>query len=245
MSQVSVNPYVELGTELPIGLAAIIGAIPFPATIENIVSQIETFIAGLGWLPGNHATTMEINNVARSVINSYVNGPIGNYGGAQMRIINMLTWPSFTSNLTVDSLSNRILDIEDFISKAGLPVQEQNPLFMATMVGQAAYTYWLAQIALGGGSSWNTNYFVPALTSATANVPYWVSAGMQGALIGAKSTMKGMIEQTTQIVTVQITSALIGALMLSAGRVIFKWIPRIGNGTGISLSGGGCGCGGH
>ncbi len=52
---------------------------------------------------------------------------------------------------------------------------------------------------------------------------------MQGIMIGARTSPKGMIKPTTSIVTTDITSCVASALMVAAGKVIFKWIPRIQN----------------
>ena len=67
---------------------------------------------------------------------------------------------------------------------------------------------------------------------------------VEGGLIGAKATPKGLITPTIDIVSVNIISSLIGALAIGAGKVIFKWVPRI---QPSELMGGGfqngCSCG--
>lgn len=243
MSQITLNPYPALGTEFTAGMNAII-AIP-PPSIDALVSDVVAYVQGIYYTAAiTPAQVIELKSVAYSAINSFVNGGTSNalYNSKQKSIIDMLTGPSLHSFLTVDTIGNRILDVEDNITKANLSVEEQTPLFFATMIGNTAYTYWLAQIALGAGSSWNTPYFVPAKVSAMGNVPFWISAAIEGTLIGAKSTMRTMIDNTTQVVGNEIISALIGGLTIAAGKVIFLWIPRLQNGV---LNGGssGCGCG--
>jgi hypothetical protein len=242
MSQITLNPYPDLGTEFIAGMNAIIAAPP--ATIDALVTDVVTYVQGVYYTAAiTPAQKIELKSVAYSAINSYVNGGTSSalYNGKQRAFINLLTGPSLTSFLTVDTIGSRILDVEDNITEANLRVEEQTPLFFGTMIGNTAYTYWLAQIALGGGSSWNTPYFVPAKVSAMGNVPFWTSAAIEGTLIGAKSTMRGMIDDTTQIVGNEIISALIGGLTIAAGKVIFLWIPRVKSGGFNGFSG--CGCG--
>jgi|ERR1035437_406779 hypothetical protein len=239
MSQITLNPYPDLGGQFTAGMASIIGAIPPTPSVVQFVNAVAAYVE-LAYYPPltiTPAQLVEVKSVAYHAINNYVNpcGNLSNYNGMQLNFIKILTGPSLYSQLTVDSISNRILDVEDNITKCNFGVDEQAPLFYATMIGVTAYNYWLAQIALGAGSPWLA-YFNAAKVSPTGNVPYWTAASMEGALIGAKFSMRGMIDQTTQIVGLEIISALVAALTIAAGKVIFVWIPKVqqgGNGIGL------------
>ena len=243
MSQPTLNPYPDLGTQFTAGMNAIIAGLPPSPTIDDLANEVIIYIEANYFIAASMslAQKMEVKSVVYSCINSFVNSQVRTmYGGMQKSFADMMIGPSFTNGLPVDTLGNRILDIQDNLSENNLSVEMQTPLLLAIMIGQTCYTYWLAQIALGGGSSWNTPYFVPAKVSAIANVPYWVAASMEGALIGARSTSRGMIETTTQIVSNEIIQALIGALTIAAGKVIFLWIPRIQSNGRLNSPGWNC-----
>jgi hypothetical protein len=55
----------------------------------------------------------------------------------------------------------------------------------------------------------------------------WSVAAMNGALSAYGATSEGLIAPTTDIVTTQMVSALMGALVVSAGKLLFNWAPRI------------------
>jgi len=109
-------------------------------------------------------------------------------------------------------------------------------LLLATSIGKKAYDYFVTAIDTSLPAGW-VPYFDDALSSAYANLPYWVAAAMRGALIGAAtpSCKGGMLTPSTEGASNQMMQALIGALTLTVGKVIFKWIPRINN---IRISGG-------
>jgi hypothetical protein len=243
MSQPTLNPYPDLGTQFVAGMNAIIAGLPPTPTIDDLANEVITFVETTYFIPATmtQAQKMEVKSVVYSTINSFVNSQVRTmYGGAQKSFADMMIGPSLTSGLTVDSIENRILDIQDNLSENNLSVEMQTPLLLAIMIGQTCYTYWLAQIALGATGAWFTPYFSGAQVSAIANVPYWVAASMEGALIGARSTNRGMIETTTQIVSNEIIQSLIGALTIAAGKVIFLWIPRIQSNGRINGPGWNC-----
>ena len=245
----TINPYPALGTQFTAGMNAIIAGLPGSPTINDLVTQVTTYVESVYYsgTPPSFTQNLEIKSVAYSAINSYVNGTIEGrnsslYNSSQKSFINMLIGPSLTNYLTVDTIGSRILDIEDNISKSNFKIEDQTPLLFATMIGETVYTYWIAQIALGVASTWNTSYFAPAKVSAIGNVPFWTAAAIEGTLIGAKSTSRGMIQPTTEIVGMEMLSALIGALTIAAGKVVFLWIPRMQNNGGFNNPSN-CGCG--
>ena len=96
---------------------------------------------------------------------------------------------------------------------------------MATEIGVAAYNYWRQQTLSGASSPWS-GYFI--LNNNDYNsIPAWVAASMEGALAGYAANMQGLNEPTINKETNTMWAALIGALTIAAGKVVFGWIPRI------------------
>ncbi len=240
MSLNTLNPYPSYGDQFKSGLNAIIAALPGAPTIADLVAKVEAYVEPIYYPAGaTTAQKMELKSIVYSAINSYVNGQVKSmYSGSSKGFVDMLIGPSLQSNLPVDAIKNRILDIEDNLSESNLSVETQTPLLLATQVGVVAYDYWLGEIALGAGSAWIT-YLTAAKVSAMGNVPFWTASAMEGSLIGTRSTNRGMIETTTQIVTTEIIASLTAALTIAVGKVIFLWIPRLQRNGGLP---GGCGC---
>lgn len=246
MAQTTVNPYSLIGGYIPTGLASIIAALPTTPTIANLVSAVESYIAPLFYATGGSTTTqvqIEIQSVANAAINSYVNSLIlqgqAGYDGSQMKFARILIGDMLTSNLPIVSISNRIEDVEDNLTDNQLSVNQQLPLLLATTTGSNANTYWAGQIAIGSSSPWHN--FFPTSPENYMDIPYYVEAAMNGALAGYGATPAGMIEPSVNFVTNKMLSALIGALTVTAGKVIFQWIPRIqhsGFSTAMGLGGG-------
>jgi len=70
------------------------------------------------------------------------------------------------------------------------------------------------------------SYFPPSPEN-YMDLPYYTEAAMLGALAGYGAKFNSMIEPTINNVTNNMVSALIGALTVTAGKLIFDWIPRI------------------
>lgn len=119
---------------------------------------------------------------------------------------------------------DRIANIEENIATTGMNSEQQAPLLMATAVGKASFDYWTAQ-GEDEESPWQP-YF-----QAIGDAPfmaYVVSATMEGALLGAKL----MGAKTTKLGTISLDalnaiSALSSSLLLAAGKVMFRWQPRV------------------
>jgi hypothetical protein len=229
MSQQTINPYPQIGKDFKNGLIAIIAGLPTPATVEDLVDQVYNFIDSTFYSGLSGAQKIELRSIIYTAINCYINGGVSNmYSDGPNAITAMMTVPTFINSLTVDSLGERISDIEDNITKAGLSINQQTPYFLATVMGTESNSYWIGEIA-SGASPWQTPYFDNALAGAIINVPWWVAATMEGALIGSRLTPKGMITPTDEIISTDIISSLVAALVITAGKVIFKWVKRIQN----------------
>lgn len=232
MPQTTVNPYGEIGAQITAGLNSIIAALPGSPAISDLVDAVYAYVQPI-YYPGSGGVvppqlTLEIKSIARTAINSYVNnlvmGGQTGYNPNQFRFIEMLIGNSLTANLPIISIGDRIADVEDNISDNQLTVSEQTPLLLATTIGEDANTYWAAQV-VALASPWAA-YFPPG-PEKYMDIPYYVTAAMNGALAGYGATPDSMIEPSVNYVTNKMVSALIGALVCTAGKVIFGWIPRI------------------
>lgn len=240
MSQTTVNPYSEIGGYVHTGLDSILatlGAAGIPPTIDSLVNAVFDFIKPTFYATADTQTEIEIKSVARTAINSYVNSLVlsGNalYDGNQHPFIRMMMGDMITCCLPINSIANRLGDIEDNLTDSGLDVAEQRPLLVATSIGVAAYNYWLTEINKPlppppGVPSWPLAF--PSQTEHTGNMiylSYWTEAAINGSLSGYAVTPSGLIAPTINVYSTTMISALTAALTVTAGKVIFNWIPRI------------------
>ncbi len=224
----TINPYASLiGQQISAGLTAVINAIPLSPTADDLVAQVATYVSSIYYLTPNAQTTVEIKALAYNAINSYRNNLVLNgnalYNGTQAPFIQMLI--GNCGNTAPDSFQDRNADIEDNIGTSELTVLEQNPLFLATTFGTNANRYWIQQVA-NPTSPWISHFSTNAGQN-YMNISLWSTAAMNGALAAYGATPAGLIEPTINAVSNQMISALIGALTITAGTVLFKWIPRI------------------
>lgn len=255
----TVNPYPEIGKQLASGLTSIIGQLPTSPTIDDLADAIYAYVQPL-YYTASTKLEIELKSVVYNVANSFRNNQVLNgnavFNSEQAPFINMLIGAEMTANVAPDSLLDRLSDIEDNIGISDLAVISQIPLFLATTTGSSAATYWGTQLS-NPQSPW-ISYFSANAGQNYINSLLWSVAAMNGALAGYGAVSNSLIEPTTEIVTNQMVSSLIGALTATAGKVIFNWIPRIvkplslsrdrigtltnvGNGTnGTEMFSGGC-----
>jgi len=146
------------------------------------------------------------------------------YNSKQMVIIGMHLGPTTTSITPINTLNSWFTDIENNIPETGLSLDQQMPLLLGAVVAKNIYEYWIGKVATPG--TW-AQFFQPQAGLNYANIPFWSVACIEGALIGASGSDRGLIAPTTEIVSTEIVSALIGALAIGAGKVIFKWVQKI------------------
>ncbi len=223
------NPYYPtVGIQFTDGLDAIIAA-PDITAEEELFERVVTYIAGLYYTSPTIAQLIELKAVVITAANNYMNGGVNAaaYDGRQRTFINMLCGAALTNYITADTIDSRILDVESNIPKSGLSFDGQSPLFLATLMGTSCYDYFHSLIVSPPTPNpWGT-YLDDAEVSAIANLPFWTSACMEGALIGDKLSVRGMIEPTTDIVGIEIICSLAVALTVTAGKIMFKWIPKM------------------
>lgn len=245
----TINPYPLLGTQLIAGMDAIATSMSPTSTVDDLVNVIYNYIQPIYYPAPSSGVVptqieIEIKSVVYNVINVYNNNPSTSslmYGPKQSYFIDLLLGLKTTNCTPINSINTWLLDIEDNIAKSDLQLAAQTPLFFATVEGKSIYAYWVAKTATPG--PWAPFFQTPNAAN-YANIPLWTTACIEGALIGAQATFRGLIAPTTEIVSVNMISALIGALAIGAGKVIFKFVPRVQPTSVVAGSnGGGCACG--
>ena len=238
MSQNTVNPYAQIGAQIAPGLTSIGNAASLN-NVDDLVNAVYAYIQPLYYSGASTQVDIEIKSVAYNAVNSCMNWSVmlgdTTYNAMQAPFIELLIGSSMTSNLAPDSFQDRVLDIEDNIGTASLTATDQTPLFLATTVGNNAYQYWAAQIAGGGGSLWNPHFSSNAGQN-YMNSLLWNSGAMNGALAAYAASPIGMIEPITAVVSTKMISALIGALTITAGKVLFNWTPRVTKPLQLSIN---------
>jgi hypothetical protein len=212
------------------GLDAIANALSPKSTVDDLVNAIYNYIQPIYYPKVSGIIETEIKSVAYNVINTYINNTFCSavaYNASQDYFISLLLCA--TSKKPVNLIDQWLLDVEDNIGKSGLSIDEQTPLLLATVDGKSVFNYWISVVQKPG--KWS-RFLTENVAINYANIPFCTEECMEGALIGANASPKGLISPTTDITSVEIISSLIGALAIGAGVVIFKWLPKINNGNG-------------
>ena len=242
MNQQTFNPYVDIGNATKAGIISVIAylnTLTPPVAVSDVVDGVTDYIANTYY--GGGPTTQqltELNSIAYNAINSYNSNLVlqGNamYNAKQMAFIQLLIGAGMTANTAPASVGDAINEIQDNIGTSDLTVNEQTPLFLAATVGTAAFDYWSGIIVTPG--PWSSYINIANNGKNYMNSLIWVVAAMNGALAAYGSSVTGMVEPTTAMVSNQLISALIGAITVTVGKVIFNWSPRIVKPLTLNLS---------
>lgn len=229
MPTLSLNPYPSFQGNLNSGFDLISSAAP--TTVDELVEVINGFILSLYYEgPSTPVKTqVEVRSVAYNIINSYNAGALGgsiSYNETQSNIIRSLINVTSNPRTPIISLWAWLDNIESVIGSTHLTLDDQAPLLMAVKYARSAYQYWFDQVDLGPASTW-APFFESQEYRNYINISYWMVACAEGTLIGANASNRGLISPTIDIVSVNIVSATIGALVIGAGKVMFKWVPEI------------------
>jgi len=237
----TMNPYPSLNSDYTT-LLNVIKAAP-PADLNALSIQIATWVQSTYFPAGTPPDMFIVNQLktqGATAINGFVNSNLLSdtsggvtYNPQQLAFINQMVNGIF--GVPIQSIGDFITDLEDNITRSGLMQEFQIPLLQATSVGTAAIIYWNTQVQSPGG--WGPYFDQSAANSAynRINVPFWVSAAMEGALLGTnKAAVYGLIDPP-KVAGVDLTGALVGAAMVSAAKVLFKTSKRFQNTPFASL----------
>lgn len=227
MATPTFNPYPLIGAQLTEGLDTIASKLKPTSTVEEFVDAVYNYVQPV-YYPGavSKQIEIELKSVVYNIINAYVNNTIDDLGfsAQQINFIDMMIGEATTESTPINAIGDWLADVQNNITEAKLNIEQQTPLLLAIICGITVYGYWNTKVQKPG--KWDPFFQTPAPLN-YLNIPFWTSACIEGALIGSNATNKGLIAPSTDIVSVDIVSALIGALSIGAGKVIFKWIPRI------------------
>jgi hypothetical protein len=218
------NPYHTLGPQLKTALDYIINNLPLSPTFDNLNNTLFDALFASN-PPDDDLVIVYAKSVLPNVYNGYINSAqvesaqFNQYSEKQYAIIHHLL--KTISTTPTESIPQLLISTDEKIGTSGLSFAEQTPLFVATAIGKAVYEYWLLNIPQP--STWAAYMVNPAITPQAMdalnynNVSNWVSAAMQGALMGWGSIHLPKID------LVDMTAANIAAIGLAAGKVVFKW----------------------
>lgn len=224
------NPYHTLGPQLKTALDYIINNMPLSPTFDNLNDALFNALFG-NTPPTDNLTIVYAKSILPNVYNGYVTTPLTpslnkegesagrGWSGKQQFVISELFTTLHTT--PTEAIPQLLVATDEKIATSGLSFAEQTPLFVATALGKATYEYWLLNIPQP--SSWAAYMINPNITPQAMdalnynNVSNWVSAAIQGTLLGWGSINLPKID------FVDMTAANIGAIGLAAGKVVFKW----------------------
>lgn len=226
MSSQTLNPYSVISGQIVAAMNQIASSLDADSTENDLVKVVYEMVQPIYYPDATAAQEIEIKSVASNIINAYCNGALNtqpNFNAIQIYFIELLTGLKTASTTPINSLDSWYRDIEGNVSKANLSTDEQTSIFLATQTARTINNYWLDQIGIV--TDWEP--FLQNDLRDYANIPLWTIAAVEGALLGASASEKGLIAPTTDITSVDIVSSLIGAVTIAAGKVIFKWVPQI------------------
>lgn len=213
-----INPYRKGGDISKTALDFIATNLPPDPTFDNL----NDILGGAVFTPDPAQPTLAdvanlfLGGVLPFAYNGYVNGGTGRYvkySESQMVIIHQLL--NRINTISAEAIGIAIADTDEMIAASPLPCDEQGPLFLATAIAKGELSYWVEQIETPG--LW-ASYLSPDKTFNYLQLPGVISAGVQGALL-----TYGIVKPP-QIQLLDIYSAAVGAIGLSAGKVVFGWV---------------------
>ena len=230
------NPFPNIGKQYTDGLDFVINNLPSPigdTTFQILNDTVVDYLESLfdsSFDPGPSLPPV-LDNLVYSILpnsaNSYQNKNIINdsfYNDAQLSLFNNVV--NSIKNNSVEGINTILHNANSKISQSGLSAVDQAPLFVAIEIGLKSNEYWNNVIATGTPSGWltflNSN---PAVN--IANIPYWVIASMTAALSGYSQIQQLDMSAASALNTlgraVGGTVAMVSAVGVTAGKIIFKW----------------------
>ncbi len=226
----NVNPFLSSEKLHIDGLDYIGKNIGADAKISDLIEVVFKYIAEVYFdKKVSKQVEVDLKSVISFSINGYLNSTVQwgstTYSQEQYYFIKSLI--SNTITLPPLSIKDYILDVEENIINGDLAPNEQAPLLLTTAIGKADFDYWASKIE--SPAPWE-NYF-PKPFEVMSYFAHYVISSMIGTLTIANSTKFLDVEtdRDTNIGDANFITGLAGSLAVAAGKVIFKWIPKINN----------------
>ena len=225
----TINPYGDMAGGVALGLADITTNLTSPYPYEDLENDTLAYVITLMGITTSAAENQELKSLIAFGANDYNNNQLDGYTESQQFFIGNLLSGLTGLGGDPDSILLFLKDIEDNISKCGLSVEEQRPLLMAVAVGMAVGQFWTIEIANSSSLWYTTGYFNANSALNSAMVPYWVGAAMHGTLTAANKARvpSGLYDPSSQSSTPNLISVITGSIGVAAGKVLYKWVPRM------------------
>lgn len=201
---------------------------------DNLNKLLMLYLKDISSYNPDNPFNLFIQNLAFSIlpntVNSYQNNNLSNesfYNPGQTLIINSI-YKSIRGN-NVEGILSVLENANSEVSESGLSFVDQTPLYVAISVGKASCRYW-AEIFQDENSKWN-EFIGDSIGVNVSNLPYWVTASIEGALSGFAQIQEFEMGAATTLNTIgksfATVSALLGAIGLTSGKVLFKWVKNV------------------
>lgn len=255
MSVKTFNPYFHLEKFFSKGMNSIIDNLPPPPPTPTTETFFNAIVEGISSMfdnedeDNNGLVEIIASPIIPNAVNAYRDNNLPNelyYNEMQRMLVASILMA--IKNSPPESIEELLNDAEDKVSEAGLSSSEQAPLFMAIALGKASYAYWRSVIGecnpppgppvppgFSSSSSSSLAKWLPYLDCNRAinyaNLPFWVCATMESAMLGYSQVnsfnfrIPGVLNALG--VTGGTLTAAFASLGVSAGKVIYKWVPRV------------------
>lgn len=216
-----VSPYGAIAQRHKDGLDAILVSIgaggPTTVTVDDLINAVYAYLVSVYTSIG---TNPQGEESVRATIANAINGYIQN-GGASPYLRQLQSVPVTTLITKFDRMADAMV---------AAPVLKGNAsrAQMVLAIGQADAEYWGTQIA-AAVNPWASYMFTNAAVN-YSSVPYWTDAAM----FGAHFDYYQLDATDSNASTAVIISALAGSLVVSAGKVVFGWVPKFQDWEGVS-----------
>jgi hypothetical protein len=220
------NPYDDFGLLFTNGLDYLIANLPATPTMEDVRDKIYAYFETIPDSPDGLGQTLA---VSLNSSNEYINGQI-------VKNLNLRRgdWAIVAAILrgikqnSVISLDTDYWDAaQELLVQSEINTLSKSAIYVSLAMARAATTYWKTVATTSG--SWST-YVNTNEAINYATVPYWVEAAFTGSISGYAQTLTLNVTEptvlTTQLNRLAPWSALVGALAVNTGLVIYKWPKR-------------------
>ncbi len=221
------NPFKYQEQLFTDGLDYVIANIPGTPTLEDLADTIVNYFSSLPDPPGSDFL-QQIKVVMINSANDYINNRIiqnMNYDINGMALIDSILTGLKENN--IDSLSDFFSAGEEQIAMSNVSTISKYALYNSLTLAKTSYTYWVNIVGTPGG--WSTYINANAAIN-YANLPFWVGGAYLGAFSGfALAQAPSMAEANIDNSTGRFYGTNMGlaaAIMVNAGKVIFKWSQR-------------------
>ncbi len=219
------NPYKQGDTLFTDGLDYIIANLPGSPTYDDLSATIEAYLAALPEPPDE--LPFIVIAMANSV-NDYVNSKNAqnlNFDGSEAAMIDAVFCG--IKEQSIDSMGDFFDACTEQLTQSDINTISKTSIYGAIGLAKASDAYWKAVVAAPG--AWAT-YINSNAAINYANIPHWNTAAFVGTFSGfAQAQAPNMGNADVWNGKGRMIAGTVGlstALVLTAGKVIFKWAQR-------------------